>query len=104
MATASIRKGRTSMTAPTRIGVVMAALGGYFWGGMLTGIQQVARQHGCQALVFHGVPRDVTASWTAWDLIGGWIVVHCDDDLDTLARKVRDALDGSAGVRPSAVG
>jgi PAS domain S-box-containing protein len=85
-ATASIRKEQTFMTAPTRIGVVMAALGGYFWGGMLTGIQQVARQYGCQVLVFHGVPRDITASWIAWDVIDGWIVVHYDDDLDTLAR------------------
>jgi PAS domain S-box-containing protein len=75
------------MTTPARIGVVMAALGGYYWGGILAGIQDVAQRRGCQVLVFQGTPRDVVASSYAADLVDGWVVVHYADDLHKLAAR-----------------
>jgi PAS domain S-box-containing protein len=77
------------MPAPTRIGVVMAALGGYYWGGILTGIERVAQQHSIQVLVFQGTPSDILPSTYAVDSIDGWIVVHYADDLHRLV--ARDA-------------
>jgi signal transduction histidine kinase/DNA-binding LacI/PurR family transcriptional regulator/ActR/RegA family two-component response regulator len=72
--------------SPT-IGVVMMVLGGYYFGGILVGIQQVARQRGYQVLVFQGTPRDLVATPFACDLVQGWIVVHYSDDLPKLAQQ-----------------
>ena len=71
--------------SPT-IGVVMMVLGGYYFGGILVGIQQAARQRGYQVLVFQGTPRDLVATPFASDLVQGWIVVHYSDDLPRLAQ------------------
>jgi PAS domain S-box-containing protein len=75
------------MPAPTRIGVVMAALGGYYWGGILTGIQRVIQQRGCEMLVFQGTPGVVAASAYALEQVDGWIVVHYTHDLQALAAR-----------------
>src|SRR5688500_11137011 len=74
------------MTGPPIIGVVMWALGGYFWGGIFAGIQQAARQRGAQILVFRGLPRDLATTPFARDLVQGWIVIYHLDDLARLAR------------------
>ena len=65
----------------------MMVLGGYYFGGILVGIQQVARQRGYQVLVFQGTPRDLVATPFACDLVQGWIVVHYSDDLPRLAQQ-----------------
>jgi signal transduction histidine kinase/DNA-binding LacI/PurR family transcriptional regulator/ActR/RegA family two-component response regulator len=72
--------------SPT-IGVVMMVLGGYYFGGILVGIQQVARQRGYNVFVFQGTPRDLVATPFACDLVQGWIVVHYNDDLPKLAQQ-----------------
>jgi hypothetical protein len=49
----------------------MAALGGYYWGGILAGIERVAQQRGVQVFVFQGTPSDISPSTYAVDSIDG---------------------------------
>jgi PAS domain S-box-containing protein len=67
----------------------MPALGGYYYGGILAGIQEAARQCGQQLLIFRGTPGDLAISWFGWDLVDGWIVIHYSDNLDMLTQTGR---------------
>lgn len=75
-------------THPT-IGVVMAALAGYYWGGILAGMQRVARQRGARLIVIQGTPQDAQLHRLASDIVDGWIAVHYDEGIDYLAAQGR---------------
>jgi PAS domain S-box-containing protein len=75
-------------THPT-IGVVMAALAGYYWGGILAGMQRVAQQHGAQLIVIQGTSQDIQLHGLASDIVDGWIAVHYDEGIHYLAAQGR---------------
>src|SRR4051812_38472536 len=75
------------MASPPIIGVVMYALGGYYFGGIFAGVQRAAYARGYQVLAFKGRPYDLVAAPFARDIVQGWVLVHESDGLDQLARQ-----------------
>jgi PAS domain S-box-containing protein len=67
------------------IGVVMEVLGGEYYGGILRGIERVARERDARLVVFRGEPADVAAAPFARG-VRGWIAVHSTGGLAALAR------------------
>jgi PAS domain S-box-containing protein len=67
------------------IGAVMEVLGGEYYGGILGGIERVARERDARLLVFRGTPGDVAAAPFARE-VRGWISVHSPGGLAALAR------------------
>ena len=67
------------------IGAVMEVLGGEYYGGILEGIERVARERHARLLVFRGTPADVAAAPFARE-VRGWIAVHSPVGLAALAR------------------
>ena len=67
------------------IGAVMEVLGGEYYGGILAGIERVARERDARLLVFRGTPADVAAAPFARE-VRGWIAVHSPGGLPALAR------------------
>ena len=67
------------------IGAVMEVLGGEYYGGILGGIERVARERDARLLVFRGTPADVAAAPFARE-VRGWIAVHSPGGLSALAR------------------
>ena len=67
------------------IGAVMEVLGGEYYGGILGGIERVARERRARLLVFRGTPADVAAAPFARE-VHGWIAVHSPVGLAALAR------------------
>ena len=67
------------------IGAAMEVLGGEYYGGILSGIERVARERGARLLVFRGAPADVAAAPFARD-VRGWIAVHSRGGLAAMAR------------------
>ena len=67
------------------IGAVMEVLGGEYYGGILGGIERVARERDARLLVFRGTPADVAAAPVARE-VRGWIAVHSPGGLPALAR------------------
>jgi PAS domain S-box-containing protein len=67
------------------IGAVMEVLGGEYYGGILGGIERVARERDARLLVFRGTPADVAAAPFARE-VRGWIAVHSPRGLPVLAR------------------
>jgi PAS domain S-box-containing protein len=67
------------------IGAVMEVLGGEYYGGILGGIERVARERDARLLVFRGTPDNVAAAPFARD-VRGWIAVHSPAGLAALAR------------------
>ena len=86
------------MTLPKTIGVVMAALAGYYWGGILAGMQQVARQRGARLVVIQGTPQDVQLYGLASDIVDGWIAVHNDQGIQYLAAQGRPLVTATMHV------
>ena len=68
------------------IGAAMEVLGGEYYGGILGGIERVARERAARLLVFRGTPGDVVAAPFARE-VHGWIVVHSPVGLPALARR-----------------
>ena len=68
------------------IGAVIEVLGGEYYGGILSGIERIARERGARLLVFRGTPGDVAAAPFARE-VQGWIVVHSPVGLPALARQ-----------------
>jgi PAS domain S-box-containing protein len=64
------------MEAYRTIGVMIAALSGYYWGSILTGIYQVARRNNVQLLVFQRDRADTRVPSFARAQIDGWIAVQ----------------------------
>ena len=67
------------------IGAVMEVLGGEYYGGILEGIERVARERHARLLVFRGTPADVAVAPFARE-VRGWIAVHSPVGLAALAR------------------
>jgi DNA-binding LacI/PurR family transcriptional regulator/anti-anti-sigma regulatory factor len=68
------------------IGYLSPYLGGVYFGGILAGVSQAARQRGLRLLVVQGIPQEVYRSRLAWDLIDGWIVVVETEGIELLAQ------------------
>src|SRR5687768_4183344 len=58
------------------IGVFTSELGGYYFGGMLSGIHQVTRDAGVPLILIQQALRDQSFPTFSSDTIAGWIVVH----------------------------
>src|SRR5215213_705294 len=58
------------------IGVIARYLGGYYFGGLLTGIQQVARKAGVPLIVIDQDLGDLQLPLFSSDTVAGWIVLH----------------------------
>src|SRR5215213_9079069 len=69
------------------IGVVMPALGGYYFGGIFAGVQRTAYGRGYQVLAFKGAPHDLATAPIARDLVQGWIFIHERTGLEQLAQQ-----------------
>ena len=67
------------------IGAVMEVLGSEYYGGILRGIERVARERDARLLVFRGTPGDVAAAPFARE-VRGWIAVHSPGGLPALGR------------------
>ena len=67
------------------IGAVTEVLGGEYHGGILSGIERVARERGARLLVFRGTPADVASAPFARE-VRGWIAVLSPSGLPALAR------------------
>jgi PAS domain S-box-containing protein len=67
------------------IGAAMEVLGSEYYGGILVGIERVARKRDARLLVFRGTPGDVAAAPFARE-VRGWIAVHSPRGLAALAR------------------
>jgi DNA-binding LacI/PurR family transcriptional regulator/anti-anti-sigma regulatory factor len=68
------------------IGYLSPYLGGVYFGGILAGVSQAARQHGLRLFAVQGTPQEVYRSRLAWDLIDGWIVVVETEGIELIAR------------------
>ena len=60
-------------------------LGSEYYGGILRGIERVARERDARLLVFRGTPGDVAAAPFARE-VRGWIAVHSPGGLPALGR------------------
>jgi DNA-binding LacI/PurR family transcriptional regulator len=58
------------------IGVIARYLGGYYFGGMLIGIQQVARKAGVPLICINQDLGDLQIPLFSSDTVAGWIVLH----------------------------
>jgi PAS domain S-box-containing protein len=67
------------------LGAVMEVLDGEYYGGILEGIERVARERHARLLVFRGTPADLAAAPFARE-VRGWIAVHSPVGLAALAR------------------
>jgi len=67
------------------IGAVMEVLDGEYYGGILGGIERVARERHARLLAFRGTPAAVAAAPFARE-VRGWIAVHSPEGLPALAR------------------
>jgi DNA-binding LacI/PurR family transcriptional regulator/signal transduction histidine kinase len=68
------------------IGAAMEVLGSEYYGGILGGIDKVARERGARVMVFRGTPGDVAAAPFARE-VDGWIAVHSPGGLPALAHR-----------------
>lgn len=69
------------MSRHQTIGFLSPFLGGYYFGGVLNGVQRVVQQHGFRLIAIQrsleilGAPQDIRLHSLASDQIDGWIVV-----------------------------
>src|SRR5215213_5242715 len=75
------------MASPPIIGVVMHALGGYYDGGIFTGVQRAAYARGYQVLALKGRPPDLVAAPFARDIVQGWVLIHESEGLEQLVQQ-----------------
>jgi DNA-binding LacI/PurR family transcriptional regulator/anti-anti-sigma regulatory factor len=61
---------------PRPIGVFSSDLGGYYYGGMLSGIHQAVRTAGVPLIVIQQHLGDQTLPTFSSDVVAGWIVIH----------------------------
>ncbi|WP_438026109.1 substrate-binding domain-containing protein [Sorangium sp. So ce233] len=71
---------------PRTVGVIAPFLSGAFWGPVLIGIHESARQRGLRTLVLRGTPPEVQAPSLAGEQVDGWIVIIEFEGLEELAR------------------
>jgi DNA-binding LacI/PurR family transcriptional regulator len=64
---------------------MIAAISGYYWGGILGGISQVARRHNARLLVFQRDRADIRVPAFARDQIDGWIAVQYTEGSQEIA-------------------
>jgi signal transduction histidine kinase/DNA-binding LacI/PurR family transcriptional regulator len=64
---------------PRPIGVISPDLSGYYYGAMLNGIHQVARNAGVPLVVIRGPLSDQQLPTFGSDYIAGWVVLHPDE-------------------------
>lgn len=68
------------------IGVITPDLGGYYFGAMITGIHQVAREAGMPLIVIQQALADQQLPVFSADHIVGWVILHPNEtDRDNLA-------------------
>ena len=75
------------MAPPPIIGVAMTYLGGYYFGGIFTGVQRAAYQRGYQVLALKGRPCHLVAMPIARDIVQGWVLIHDSEGMEQLARQ-----------------
>ena len=61
---------------PFAIGIIVRNIGGYYYGAMLNGIHQAARQAGMPLLVIQGGLDDLRIPAFGAEYVAGWIVLH----------------------------
>ncbi|KYF67608.1 LacI family transcriptional regulator, partial [Sorangium cellulosum] len=83
------------------VGVIAPFLSGAFWGPVLIGIHESARQRGLRTLVLRGTPPEVQAPSLAREQVDGWIVIIEFEGLEELARAGIPLL--TLGARPAEI-
>src|SRR5215212_7608375 len=75
--------------APFMIGIIVRNIGGYYFGGILSGIHQITRQAGVPLLVIQAGLDDLRLPVFGTRHVAGWMVVHhMDGDTANLASLV----------------
>ncbi|WP_434044626.1 MULTISPECIES: substrate-binding domain-containing protein [Sorangium] len=87
---------------PRTVGVIAPFLSGAFWGPVLIGIHESARQRGLRTLVLRGTPPEVQAPSLAREQVDGWIVIIEFEGLEELARAGIPLI--TLGARPAEIG
>jgi DNA-binding LacI/PurR family transcriptional regulator len=78
---------------PLAIGIIARYTGGYYFGGILSGIHQVSRQAGVPLLVIQSGLEDLQLPPFGAEYIDGWIVIHpMNPDADGLAALVASGV------------
>ncbi|WP_437957941.1 substrate-binding domain-containing protein [Sorangium sp. So ce119] len=86
---------------PRTVGVIAPFLSGAFWGPVLIGIHESARQRGLRTLVLRGTPPEVQAPSLAREQVDGWIVIIEFEGLEELARAGIPLI--TLGARPAEI-
>jgi hypothetical protein len=61
---------------PLAIGIFVRNIGGYYFGGILSGIHEITRRAGVPLLVIQGGLDDLQIPAFGADYVAGWIVIH----------------------------
>jgi signal transduction histidine kinase/DNA-binding LacI/PurR family transcriptional regulator/CheY-like chemotaxis protein len=74
---------------PFTIGIIVRNIGGYYFGGILSGIHEITRQAGVPLLVIQGGLQDLRFPVFGARHVAGWMVIHhMDGDTANLASLV----------------
>ena len=74
---------------PLTIGIIVRNIGGYYFGGILSGIHQITRQAGVPLLVIQAGLEDLRLPMFGTKHVTGWMVIHhMDGDIANLASLV----------------
>jgi DNA-binding LacI/PurR family transcriptional regulator len=80
---------RTMQPNPLVIGIFVRNIGGYYFGGILSGIHEITRRAGVPLLVIQGGLEDLQLPPFGTDHVAGWMVIHpVDGDSANLAALV----------------